>query len=139
MTTSFIIFIRSLALYALFTVPVLFSPVIYIISMLYVITFGWFACALFMFISVITINTTSSYSIRMPVLTLAVPVAVAFAFQMIEVFGSERNVWHSGGFLLFPVAATISGWVSLMLSEKRFHTANPDLWHPAADITGQIK
>jgi hypothetical protein len=128
MATSLIIFIRAIGLYALFTIPVIFSPVIYIISMLYVITFGWFACALFVFISLVTVNTTSSFSVRMPVLALAVPLSVAFAFQMIEVFGSERNVWHSGGFLLFPVMATISGWVSLMLSAQRFAVADPDRW-----------
>lgn len=128
MATSFIIFIRAIGLYALFTIPVIFSPIIYIISMLYVITFGWFACALFLFISLVTINTTSSHHIRMVILSLAVPLSVAFAFQMIEVFGSENNVWHSGGFLLFPVAATISGWVSLMLSAHRFAVADPDRW-----------
>ncbi|MCX6318879.1 MAG: hypothetical protein NTW29_16490 [Bacteroidetes bacterium] len=128
MSTSFIIFIRALGLYALFTLPVIFSPVIYIISMLYVLSFGWFACALFMFIAVITVNTTSSFIRRMAVLSLAVPVSVAFAFQMIEVFGAERNVWHSGGFLLFPVAATISGWVSLMISATRMAASDPDKW-----------
>jgi hypothetical protein len=135
MATSFIIFIRAIGIYALFTIPVIFSPPIYIISMLYVITFGWFACALFIFISLVTINTTSSFAIRMPVLALAVPLSVAFAFQLIEVFGWERDVWHSGGFLMFPVAATISGWVSLMLSAQRFSFANPDIRRPPADTS----
>lgn len=136
MSTSFIVFIRALALYALFTLPVIFNPIIYVISLLYVITFGWFACALFMFIAVITFSTTSSVTARQGILWLAVPLSVAFAFQMIEVFGAENNVWHSGGFLAFPVAATISGWVSLLFSSPRLATADPDKWKPvAADAT----
>jgi hypothetical protein len=128
MSTSFIIFIRALGLYALFTLPVIFNPFMYIISMMYVLSYGWFACALFMFISVIVINTTSSFTKRMGVLLLAVPVSVAFAFQMIEVFGAERNVWRSGGFLLFPLTAAISGWVSLLIAAPRMNALNPDKW-----------
>lgn len=132
MVSSLIIFIRAIGLYAAITLPVIISPVIYVISMFYVITFGWFACALFMFCTVITVNVTSSYPVRMGVLVLAVPLSVAFAFQMIGVFGMEKNVWDSGAFLLFPIAATISGWISLLIGSERFAIPQPDRWRPGA-------
>lgn len=132
MATSLIIFIRAIGLYAAITLPVITCPPIYLLSILYVITYGWFACALFTFCTVITVNVTTSYLLRMVVLVAAVPLSVAFAFQMIQVFGSERNIWHSGAFLLFPVAATISGWISLLIAAERFAVANPDRWRPAA-------
>src|SRR5687768_7691283 len=112
MKTPFIIYIRAVGIYALLTIPALFFPIMYIISIMYVLFYGWFAWAIFTFIYLVTTFCNPAYHIKMGILTIAVVVAVLFAFQMLEVLGVQDNIWDSGGFLLFPVAAIFSGWIS---------------------------
>ena len=109
MKTPFIIYIRAVGIYALLTIPALFFPIMYIISIMYVLFYGWFAWAIFTFIYLVTTFCNPAYHIKMGILTIAVVVAVLFAFQMLEVLGVQDNIWDSGGFLLFPVAAIFSG------------------------------
>ncbi|MBL7748286.1 MAG: hypothetical protein JNM19_12695, partial [Chitinophagaceae bacterium] len=123
METNFVIYIRAVGLYALITLPALFLPLLYVLSLFYAFFFGWFAWALFSLLSWCTVSITAIHHYRMLLLTFAVPASVAFAFQMIEVFDAWDNVWQSGGFLLFPLAATLAGWVSLFISEKKFAPA----------------
>jgi hypothetical protein len=127
MLIPFIIFSRAVGIYALITVPVLMSPPIYIISILYVVTYGWFAWALFTIITLAARQLSSQHHTRMLIMAIAVPVSVAFAFQMIEVFNSWDDVWHSGGFLAFPVVATIGGWISLFWTEKKIQENNAEI------------
>jgi hypothetical protein len=105
------------------------------ISILYVLTFGWFAWALFSIIYVIVDKTVIESIAKMLLLFIAVPVAVAFAFQMIEVFDAERNIWNSGSYLLFPLAATVSGWISLFAARKQVQFPKPVQLQPVADNT----
>jgi hypothetical protein len=127
MKTPFIIYIRAVAIYALLTIPAMFLPIMYIISMMYVLLYGWFAWAVFTFIYLVTVFCNPPYFIKMGVLTAGVVVAVLFAFQMLEVLGVEDNMWHSGSFLLFPLAAVFSGWVSLHVSRERLKIVNREL------------
>ena len=127
MLTPFIIFARAVGIYALITLPVLLSPIIYFFSIFYVLVYGWFAWALFTVISLAGQQATRAHHTRMLIMAIAIPVSVAFAFQMIEVFKSWENVWQSGGFLAFPAAATICGWISLFWTEKKIRAANPDI------------
>ena len=119
MKTPFIIYMWSVGLYCLLTLPAMFLPIIYMISIFYVLTFGWFAWAVFSIIYLIIDKAVNDIFQKMLLLFISVPVAVAFAFQMIEVFDAERNIWDSGSFLLFPLAATVSGWISLFTAAKR--------------------
>ncbi len=135
MKTAVEIFFRAIGIYALFTIPVLGSPIIYVISMVYVLSFGWFAWALFTIISFTGVNATRSYRARIFLLIVGIPVSVAFSFQMIEVFAAERNVWYSGAFLGFPIAATISGWISLFFSAKRYRYTKPEELNRIAENT----
>lgn len=127
MKTPFIIYIRAVGIYALLTIPAIFLPVMYIISIMYVLFYGCFAWAIFTFIYLVTIFCNPPYHIKMGILTVAVVVAVLFAFQMLEVLGVEDNIWHSGAFLLFPVAAIFSGWISLNISREKVKNVNRDL------------
>ena len=127
MKTPFIIYIRAVGIYALLTIPALFFPIMYIMSMIYVLFYGWFAWAVFTFIYLVTVFCNPGYHVKMGILTVAVVIAVLFAFQMLEVLGAEHNIWHSGAFLLFPVAAIFSGWISLDISREAVKNVNRDL------------
>ena len=127
MKTPFIIYIRAVGIYALITIPALFFPIMYVISIMYVLFYGWFAWAVFTFIYLVTVFCNPTYHAKMGILTIAVVVAVLFAFQMLEVLKVEQDIWHSGGFLLFPVAAIVSGWLSLNISRERVKHVNRDL------------
>jgi hypothetical protein len=130
MEIPFVIYIRAVGLYAMLTFPVIISPLMYFISLFYVVMHGWFAWAIFTAFYLIIAKVPTSSIVRLLLLALAVPVAVAFAFQMIEVLKSERNVWRSGIFLLFPFAATICGWISLFISAKKI-IKQPEQLQPA--------
>ena len=113
MKISFIIYLRALGLYSLITLPALVLPVIYMISLFYVFVYGWFAWAMFSIIYLLIVRGSIKFEVQMSILSLGVIVSVLFAFQMLEVFGAEEKIWHSGPFLLLPLAAMISGWSSL--------------------------
>ena len=119
MTTPFIIYLRAIGVYALVTLPALAIPVMYFISFMYVLIYGWFAWALFT-ISYLVINKTErSYTTKVFLLLCGVVISVVFAFQMLEVLNVEKNIWNSGLFLLFPVGAVIAGWISVFISEHK--------------------
>lgn len=138
MKTPFIIYMWSVGLYCLLTLPAICLPIMYMISIFYVLTFGWFAWALFSIIYLIVDKTVHVTITRMLLLFIAVPVSVAFAFQMIEVFDAERNIWNSGSFLLFPLAATVSGWISLFAAAKRIRYSATEQLQPVVDETSLI-
>ena len=127
MKTPFIIYIRAVGIYALLTIPTLFLPIMYIISIMYVLFYGWFAWPGFAFIYLVTVFCNPNYHVKMGILAAAVVVAVLFAFQMLEVLKVEENICQSGGFLLFPLAAVVSGWLSLNISRERVKNVNRDL------------
>lgn len=127
MGTSFKIYIRAVGIYALLTLPALFMPIIYFISMMYVLFYGWFAWAVFTMIYLVTIFCNPAHRLKMFILYIGVIVSVLFTFQMLEILRVEQNIWQSGAFLLFPLAAIISGWVSVSVSEKKIRSSNRDL------------
>jgi hypothetical protein len=127
METPFIIYIKAVGIYALITIPALGMPVMYLISMMYVFLYGWFAWAVFTIIYLAAIFCNPGFKSKMVILSIGVVVAVAIAFQMLEVLAVQKNIWNSGPFLLFPLAAVISGWVSLSASAKRVRIDNRGL------------
>ena len=127
MKTPFIIYIRAVGIYALITIPALAMPVMYFISMMYVLFYGWFAWAVFTTIYLVTVFCNPGLKSKMVILSMGVVAAVAFAFQMLEVLAVQKNIWNSGPFLLFPLAAVISGWISLSASTERVRIDNRDL------------
>jgi hypothetical protein len=127
MKIPFIIYIRAVGIYSLLTIPALLMPLMYIISMTYVLFYGWFAWALFTMIYLVTVFCNPSWYLKMGILVTGVVVAVLFAFQMLEVLGVQDDIWHSGPFLLFPLAAVFSGLVSLNISRAKVKSVNRDL------------
>jgi hypothetical protein len=119
MPTSLSILLKAYVLYLVFTLPALFMPAIYLISAAYALFFCWFAYFLFAIAYYFLSNYRIHYTTRIIGLLLAVVIGVAFAFQMMEVFGVWENVWQSGSFLLFPLAAVLAGWTSIFLTSKR--------------------
>ena len=139
MKIPFTIYIWSVGLYCLLTLPAMFFPIMYMISIFYVLIYGWFAWALFTIIYLIVDKSGITYVPKMALLFLAVPASVAFAFQTLEVFKVEQNIWNSGGYLLFPLAATVSGWISLFAEKKQVEPSTPVLLQTAGDVTHVAK
>ena|SRR5215204_2416818 len=127
MKTPFIIYIKAVGIYALITIPALGMPIMYFISMVYVLFYGWFAWGVFTIIYLVTVFCNPGFLSKMIILSIAVVVAVAIAFQMLEVLKVENNIWNSEPFLLFPLAAVISGWISLSACAKRIRIATRSL------------
>jgi len=127
MKNPFLIYIKAVGIYALLTLPALFEPLMYVISLIYVFFYGWFAWFVFTIIYVITVFFNPGYKTKMFVLFIGVVAAVAFAFQMLQVLKVEENIWHSGGFLLFPFTAVLSGWISLCTYRNRVMASSRDL------------
>ena len=119
MKTAFIIYIKSIGLYALLTLPALMLPIMYFISMFYVLLYGWFAFALFTIIYLLVVRRSVRYEVQITVLFLAVLISVLFSFQMLQVLQIEENIWDTGPFLLFPVAAVAAGWIALFSNRAK--------------------
>ena len=117
MLIPFIIYIRAVGLYMILTFPVLMIPEIYVISVFYVLIYGWFAWAVFTMIFLLC-RSTRNYERKMGLLILAVIPSVAVAFHVLGLFNPDLDVWHSGVFMLFPVAGVLAGWISVFQSRK---------------------
>jgi hypothetical protein len=53
--TPFIIYARAVGIYCLLTLPAITLPIMYLVSVTYVLIYGWFAWALFTIIYFITV------------------------------------------------------------------------------------
>lgn len=133
MLTSFTIYIRAVGLYALITLPAMFVPLIYLLSLLFVLIFGWFAWALFTVIYLFVTRSKLPYHLKMALLQAAVVPSVAFAYQMTGILTNDVHIWDSGGYLLFPVVAVIAGWISIPFSRTAISEASPEHTFSDAD------
>src|SRR5882672_8227977 len=118
MKTPFIIYCQAVGLYALLTIPALAEPVMYFISLMYVLMYGWFAWFVFSLLYIITNNLVVVLGFKFLSLFIAVVIAVAVAYQMLETLKVEKDVWHSG-YIIFPFVAVVAGWISVSLSRQR--------------------
>jgi hypothetical protein len=117
--TPFIIYVRAVGIYCLLTIPALALPFMYLISITYVLIYGWFAWAVFTIIYFIIVFCNPKFIAKMSILFIGVVAAVTLSFQMIEVLKAEDNV--------FPLAAVVSGWISLYVSREKIKAANRNL------------
>lgn len=114
------IYFRALGLYALVTLPTIGLPIMYFISLMYAVTYGFFALAVFALAYYLITKYKPTLQTLIILLIICTPLAVVGAFQMIEVLGSESNIWNSGTFLGFPLAAVGCGWASIGIHNKHF-------------------
>ena len=118
--TGLLVFIRALGIYLLMTIPAVAAlPLMYLLSAGFALSFGWIAAMLFLFLFYLLQITKMDTMVKTIFLYASVAIAVAVAFQMMEVTGAEDRIWQSGGFLLFPAAAVLSGWISLAVSRQK--------------------
>jgi hypothetical protein len=120
--SAFIIYCRAVGLYALFTLPAMVIPEMYIISLMYVLMYGSFAWFVFTVLYIVINNLPFDFVSKLFSLFLAVIIAVAFAYHMIGVLGTAEDVWHSG-FIIFPFAAVITGWISVCISGEKIRSS----------------
>ena len=119
--TGFIVFARALGIYLLLTLPTMGVPMMYMLSAGYALSFGWIAGALFLLMFYTIQKLTTGIITKNVFLYAAVAITVVIAFQMMEVLGAWDHIWSSGGYLIFPGIAIISGWISVAISR---HTIN---------------
>lgn len=118
MKIVFIVFIRSLFIYLLVTLPALFYPIMYFFSAMFALSVCWIAGLVFAMGFQLVQDFNIENSLKYYVLFLFVLVGVWLAFECIQLFGLWRNIWDIKMYLLFPFAALISGCISLSISKK---------------------
>ncbi len=118
MKTPFIVFVRSLFIYLLITLPALFAPILYYFSAIFAVSVCWVAGLIFVVGFYLIKQSTIEHSVKFYSLFLFVLLGVWIAFECIQLFGLWRNIWQDADYLLFPLAAFISGCISLMFSKK---------------------
>jgi len=117
-----LVFIKAIGIYLLLTVPALVAmPLIYEMSALYAISFGWIAGFLFLFIFYFLQKLHMDNNGKYFLCCMAVVLCVGIAFETMEVTGAQHHIWQSGTCLLFPLAAVLSGWLSLFISRQRIN------------------
>ncbi|MEO7530133.1 MAG: hypothetical protein ABIS69_01940 [Sediminibacterium sp.] len=123
------IFIHSLIVYIVFTLPALYMPVIFVVSLLIAFLYGLIAVIIFWLCfdslwRINDINIRKGYQF----LLVSVMLSVLFAFQIFGwtchwilpgVFSPAESVWESGPFLTLPFLAVIAGWIGVYYSRKR--------------------
>ena len=109
-------------MYAIFTFPAVIIPEMYFISLMHVLMYGWFAWAVFTILYILINNLLFDFVLKFMALFTAVVLAVAFAYHMLGVLGIEEDVWHSG-FVIFPFAAVITGWISVCIAKERIRSS----------------
>ena len=109
MKTSFVIYCRSVGLYALLTTPALLDPPFYVLSLVIVLIFGWISWFAFGTFYFIIVGLPYDFASKLAAIFVAVVVAVAITYFILG--GTKGDLWHSE-LGLFPLAAVISGWVS---------------------------
>ncbi len=134
MKASFIIYCRAVGLYVLLSLPALVIPLMYILSLYYVLTFGWLAWIAFTVLYIIIDNLVFDFVPKLMVLFVAVVIAVAFAYYMLGIIIIRDDIWHTG-FIAFPFAAVIAGWISVCISKERIRSScyEPETSSPATN------
>ena len=94
--TVFQLFTRAIGIYLLITIPAIAAnPFMYLISATYAVSFGWIAAALFLLFFYIVYKMKYDAFVKNIFLYGSVALAVAVAYQMMEILGVEDRIWHS--------------------------------------------
>ncbi|MFY7965979.1 MAG: hypothetical protein ACOVO1_13860 [Chitinophagaceae bacterium] len=128
MKITFKTFSLAVLVYAIITIPIIVIPFMYFYSLALAVGFGvaaWLIYAsVFSLVKKLNIITETKWLL----LIVAVPIGVAFGYTLIEVFGVWNNVWNAGWLMLFPLAATVAGWISLYKTRNEIdEVLNPSI------------
>ena len=118
MNTVFVVFIRAIFLYLVFTLPALIVPIMYLYSVFFTACVCWIAGLIFATGFTILKQFSIDLSTKYYTLFLFVILGVWLAFECIELFHLWNYIWRDTTFLLFPLAALVSGCISLFISKQ---------------------
>jgi hypothetical protein len=118
MAVPFIVFLRSIGLYLLFTLPAIAVPVIYVYSAFLAIVFGAAGGILFICCYFIISRLNISYPLKLNLLFFLILIGVSASYLLIGLFSITDDLWGFNFFLVFPAIALIAGWASLFISRK---------------------
>ncbi len=120
MKIPFIIYLHSLGIYLLLTLPTLVVPVIYFCSAAYAIASGFAALVVFTAIFLVLDGKRPPLRTVVRSLLAAVIVAVAVAFKLLLVVAMpERGFWVLDPDTLFPIVAVIAGWAGVAVNHRK--------------------
>lgn len=123
MKTALSTFLYGIVIYAIITIPAMIMSIVYFISILYAVTFGWAAFLVFATcLYVLKQLTACSALIKWIILYISVAMGVCLGLQLIETFKCQKNVWEINGFSLFPLAAIVAGCISVYINRKAIST-----------------
>lgn len=118
MLALFKTFISALGWYLLLTLPSLFAPIMYFMSMVIAGAVCWIAGLLFILAAHLIKQMDARPQQRLTFLYYTVPIAVLVAFESVELLDLWHHIWQSEGFLLFPLAAVIAAWISMFINRN---------------------
>ena len=116
--TSFLVFVRAIGIYLLITLPTLVFPPMYIMSAGFALSFGWIAGLFFALFFYLLQKLNMSMQQKQVLLYVAITISVLLAFEGIEIMHAWDDIWTSGPFLLFPLVAIVSGFISVSVSRN---------------------
>lgn len=120
MKTPLIIYVRALGLYLAFSLPAMVVPYIYTLSAVYAASCSFVALFIFCTIFYLLRAARVTAVVSKVILITIIPLAVGAAYKiLIRVIMPDRNFWEMDEFTLFPMAAILSGWVSLYISTPK--------------------
>ncbi len=115
------LFMKTMLVYAIFTLPLLLFGVMYLVSLLCALVLGMITICIFCsFVSLLChcrIKARSGYIL----LYLALFVAVALTFQLLQ-WWMDINYWQAGAAFIFPFIAIIAGWIAIYSGRKKIVT-----------------
>lgn len=106
-------FFSALAWYAVLTLPALFLPPMYFMSLLFTLKVCWIAGLLFIIMAYLVKHLSIGIKLKMYILYVIALLSVWTAFLSVEVFGLWKNLWQDIPLLLFPFSALLSAWFSI--------------------------
>jgi hypothetical protein len=118
MNTIFSIFFRAILFYLAFTLPAIFTPLMYFYSAFFAVCVSWVAGLIFAIGVLIMRQSHFSASVKYYTLYIFILFGIWAAFECIELFKLWDHIWRENGFLLFPLAALVAAWVSLFVTQN---------------------
>lgn len=123
MKTALRTFLFAIVIYAIITIPSMIMWIVYFISILYAITFGWAAFLVFaVCLYLVKKLTACSAFIKWSTIYISIAIGVSVGLQLIETCKQQEHVWELNVFSLFPLAAIVAGCISTYINRKEIST-----------------